>query len=138
MDTVLHRGITGLMLRQPSSACKLECLNRRQRKKLRVGELQELVFEVLIRFHQPMTGAGLDAFWDDFIDLIESCRLGAGGLGGRLPLLETDGVISTLNQGSPAEDDWLAVQDWLRKRVEVLAVEVGEFADGWYGWENTP
>jgi hypothetical protein len=38
------------MLKHMPSARKLAHLNRRQRKKLRVGEFQELVFEVSIRF----------------------------------------------------------------------------------------
>jgi uncharacterized protein YggL (DUF469 family) len=51
----------------------------REGKKLRVGEFQELVFEVRIRFHQTMEEARLDTFLDDFIELIESRRLVVGG-----------------------------------------------------------
>jgi len=70
------------MLKHMPSVRKLARLNRRQRKKLRVGEFQELVFEASIRFGQPMEGSRLDAFVDGFIDRIESRRLVVGGLGG--------------------------------------------------------
>jgi uncharacterized protein YggL (DUF469 family) len=126
------------MLRHPSSAQKLARLNRRQRKKLRVGEFQELVFEVRIRFRQPMRDAALDAFVDGFIDLIESRRLIVGGLGGRLPLLETTGIVSTRERGSPTEENRLAVLDWLLRRPDVAEAEAGGFVDGWYGWEDAP
>jgi len=56
------------MFKQVPSVRKLARLNRRQRKKLRVGEFQELVFEVRIRFHQSMEEARLDTFLDDFIE----------------------------------------------------------------------
>ena len=126
------------MLKQIPSVRKLASLNRRQRKKLRVGEFQELVFEVRIRFHQTMEEARLDTFLDDFIELIESRHLVVGGFGGALPLLATDGIVSTLKRGSPTEEDRQAVLDWVRQRPEVAEVEVGEFVDGWYGWDDAP
>lgn len=126
------------MLKQIPSARKLARLNRRQRKKLRVGDFQELVFEIRIRFHQTMEEARLDTFLDDFIELIESRRLVVGGFGGTLPLLATDGIVSTFKRGSPTEEDRQAVLDWVRQRPEVAEVEAGEFIDGWYGWDDAP
>jgi len=87
-----------LMFQQLPSVRKLARMNRRQHKKLRVGGFQELVFEVRIRFHQPMEETRLGIFLDDFIELIESRRLVVGGLGGSLPLLATDGIVSTLKR----------------------------------------
>lgn len=124
------------MLNHAPSARKLSRLNRRQRKKLRVGEFQELVFEVRMRFHQPMGDAALDGFMDELFDLVESRRLAVGGLGGRLPLLETDGVISAWKRGSPTEKDRQAVLDWLQRQPEVATAEVGAFVDAWYGWDD--
>ena len=60
------------MLNHLPSARKRRRLNRRQRKKLRVGDFQELVFEVRVQFHQPMEDAAHDAFLDGFIEIIES------------------------------------------------------------------
>lgn len=113
-------------------------LNRRQRKKQRVGEFQELVFEVRIQFRQSMDDASHDAFLDGFIALIESRHLAVGGMGGRLPLMETEGIVSAWGRGSPTEADRQAVLDWLRQRPEVAGAEVGDFVDGWYGWEDAP
>jgi uncharacterized protein YggL (DUF469 family) len=127
-----------LMLKQVPSARKLARLNRRQRKKLRVGKFQELVFEVRIRFHQPMEEARLDTFLDGVIELIEARQLVVGGLGGTLPLLATDGIVSALKRGSPTEEDRQAVLDWARRRPEVADAAVGELVDGWYGWDDAP
>lgn len=123
------------MHRMPS-ARKLRCLNRRQRKKLRMGEFLELVFEVRVQFHQPMDEASHNAFLDGFIELIESRNLAVGGMGGQLPLLVTDGIVSALGHGSPTEVDQQAVLQWLRHRPEVASAEVGDLVDGWYGWEK--
>jgi uncharacterized protein YggL (DUF469 family) len=123
------------MLKQIPSARKLARLNRRQRKKLRVGEFQELVFEVSIRFGQPMEGTRLDAFVDGFIDLIESRRLAAGGGGGGL---KAEWVVSTWSRGSTTEEDRRAVLDWLLPHPEVVDAKASALIDGWYGWEDAP
>lgn len=113
-------------------------MNPRQRKKLRVGEFQEFVFEIKIRFRQPMEDAALDSFMDRFIDLIESRHLIVGGLGGRLPLMETNGIVSAWGRSSPTNEDRLVVQDWLEKHIEVANAEAGSLIDGWYGWGDAP
>lgn len=113
-------------------------MNLRQRKKLRVGEFQEFVFEITVRFRQPMEDAALDAFMDGFIDLIESRHLIVGGLGGRLPLMETNGIVSAWRRSSPTNEDRQAVLNWLEKHVEVANAEAGDLIDGWYGWEDAP
>jgi len=120
------------MLKRSPSNGKLNSLNRRQRKKLRVGEFQELVFEIRIQFGQPMDDATLDTFWDDFIDWVESRRLAVGA---RSDLVKMDGVISAWGRGSPTEADRQALLDWLRLRSEVASAEAGDFVDGWYGWD---
>jgi len=122
------------MNKNPMSSGRLRRLNRRQRKKLRLGEFQELVFEIRVRFHQPLDDTAYDPFLDAFIEFIESRQLAIGGLGGRLPLAETDGIISAWSRDSPSEEDRQAVLAWLHERPEVALAEVGEFVDGWYGW----
>ena len=124
------------MKKQPTSAGRLHRLNRRQRKKLRLGEFQELIFEVRIVFREPLGGVVYDPFLDAFIDLIEARHLIVGGMGGRLPLTETDGMVSARRRGSPSEDDRQAVLAWIRARSEVARAEVGEFVDGWHGWDE--
>jgi len=119
------------------SARKLRRLNKRQRKKLRVGEFQELVFEIRISFCNSLDEDAYDIFFDEFIDLIEERHLAVGGLGGRLPLVETEGIVSAWGRGSPTAVDRQSVLDWLRQRPEVASAEASEFVDGWYGWEST-
>ncbi len=131
--------MTPLMQRMPSrlpSARRLRRLNRRQRKKLRVGDFQELVFEIRIQFRQSMNEASYDAFLDEFIELIEARQLAVGGMGGQLPWMETDGIVSASGRGSPTATDRQAVLDWLQRHPDVASAQAGDFVDGWYGWEN--
>jgi uncharacterized protein YggL (DUF469 family) len=124
------------MLNHLPSARTIRRLNRRQRKKLHVGEFQELVFEVRVQFRQLLDDAALDTFLDEFIEYIESRQLVVGGMGGQLPLTTTDGVVSTWGRGSPTEEDRSAVVNWLLQRPEVASAAAGDLVDGWYGWAS--
>ncbi|QEI07976.1 DUF469 family protein [Pigmentiphaga aceris] len=115
---------------------KLKRLNRRQRKKLLVGEFQELVFDVQLSFNPPLDESAYADLLDGFIALTESRHLVIGGFGGSLPLLETDGLVSKWGPGSASEADRQAVQEWLEKRPEVSQVQLGELVDGWYGTDQ--
>lgn len=124
------------MLKALPTTEQLRRLNRRQRKKHRVGEFRELVFEVRAKFHQALDETAYDSFIDAFIGMIESRRLAVGGMGGRLPLVETDGMVSAACRGSPSDDDRRAVAGWLRQRAEVASAKAGDLVDGWYGWDQ--
>lgn len=126
------------MLNRLPSTRRLRRLNRRQRKKLHVGEFQELVFEITITFREPLDESACEVLWDAFIDLVEARRLLVGGLGGRLPLIATDGIVSAQGRGSPTEEDRQTLLHWVRQRPEVAGADAGEFVDGWYGWEDMP
>lgn len=117
------------------SARKLSRLNRRQRKKLRVGEFREFLFAVQMRFGVPLDEAAYEDFLDALVRFADSQRLTFGGLGGRTPLTETSAVVSTRTRGSPSEADRQALLEWLQGRCEVESAEVGAFADAWYGNE---
>jgi len=121
---------------QLPSTGKLNRLNRRQRKKLLVGEFQELVFDTQISFAKPLDESAYDAFIDAFIDFVESRHLVIGGFGGSLPLSEMDGLVSKAGPGSVTDADRQAVQAWLQQRAEVSKVVLGELVDGWYGWDQ--
>jgi uncharacterized protein len=109
-------------------------LNRRQRKKLRVEEFQEYVFEVRVWFGQAMADVAHDLFLDAFIEMIEARDLCVGGMGGLLPLEVTDGMIGAVGRKSPTVDDQNAVLVWLQQRSEIAKVEVGDRVDAWHGW----
>jgi uncharacterized protein len=112
-------------------------LNRRQRKKLRVKEFQEYVFEVRVWFGQAMTNVAYDQFLDAFIEMIESRNLYVGGMGGTMPLDVTDGMIGAVGRKSPTVDDQNTVSAWLQQRSEIVKFEVGNRVDAWHGWANT-
>jgi uncharacterized protein len=100
--------------------------SRRLRKKLHLGEFQQLGFEVSITLKPNMGIDGLDRFLDEFIlDAIEKNKLAFGG--------GTDGgFITTEKRGSASEAHRTLVENWLNRRQEVVSVALGPLADAWY------
>ena len=124
------------MLSRVPSARKLSRLNRRQRKKLRVGEFQELVFDVTFTVSQSTPDPANDDFMDAFLNLIESRNLAFCGVSNLPPLNRTDGTVAAAGRGSASDDDRQAVSAWLQQRPEVANLQIGELFDGWYGEED--
>lgn len=112
-------------------------LNRRQRKKLRVAQYAQYVFEVRVWFEQQLQEADNDQFLDAFIEMIESRNLRVTGMGALLPLKKADALIHAQGRRSPTADEQKAVMIWLGQRAEFARVEVGDRVDAWYGWEDT-
>ncbi|CAB3643123.1 hypothetical protein LMG3431_02294 [Achromobacter pestifer] len=121
------------MLIHTPSRKRIRRLNVRQRKKLRVGEFRESCFEVKIRFKQPLTELNYGTWWGAVVDLIEANHLLICGIGGQLPLIETNGIVSAADRKSPTEEDRLAVLAGLQGLTEVASVQVGDFVCAWYG-----
>jgi len=119
------------MIQFPPSKRRIRQLNPRQRKKLRLGEFQELVFALHWTNQQGLSEAELDAQLDELIELIESRGLLFGG--GFSPN-GGDGIVTRAGRSSTSAADRDALVKWLRNHRAVLAVEAGEFVDGWYGW----
>ena len=104
-------------------------MKKRLRKKLRLGEFQELGFEVRFRVSEVVPDAGLDEFWDRFIGgAIEANRLVCGGGCGR----EWDVVVSPEGRGSATEEHRALVGKWLRDNGDVEAIQIGELVDVWH------
>ncbi len=100
--------------------------SRRLRKKLRIGEFQELGFEVTITLREGRDETRLTAFWDDFIrEALERNGLAYGG--------GMSGFVTTVGLGSATEAHREAVLTWLRARPEVRAADVGPLIDAWHG-----
>ena len=116
------------------STSRVRRLKPRQRKKLRVGEFTEYVFDVELAFHEPMDEQVYCHFTGDLFGFLEQRGLMGGGFGGRLPLTATTGVITTIQRGSPTEEDREALAQWLRARSDVAEVRVLELIDGWHGY----
>lgn len=119
---------------EPTSKTCLHRLNRRQRKKLRVGEFQELAFEMDISFKAPLDDAAYESFIHAFIDTAEARGLLLGAFGGKLPIARTDGLVSA-DKGSCTEEDRATLTAWLLARAEVASASAGPLRDGWYGWK---
>ncbi len=117
------------MTYQPQSKSRVRRLNPRQRKKHRLGDFQELVFALRWTNHEGLSEAELDTQLDDLIELIE-----ARGLlfGGGFSQNGGEGVVTRAGRSSTSEADRDALVKWLRNHSAVLAVEAGEFFDGWY------
>ena len=98
--------------------------SRRLRKKLHVGEFQQLGFEVVFSFRQELDRAQDDHFWDAFIiDAIESNNLTYGG--------GTEGYVVPENRATATESHREIVRAWLVGRPEISSVVVGPLVDAW-------
>jgi len=123
------------MAKQGTSKGRIRQMNQRQRKKLRLGEFQECIFLIHVRFHQALDQSAYEPLLGDFIGFIVSRKLSLGGMGGSFPVIATDGMIQASGLGSPSEEDRQAVVAWFQARPEVSSAHADEFVDGWYGWE---
>ncbi len=105
--------------------------SRRLRKKLRVGEFQELGFEFEARLKEAITSEEETDLIDTFISEIVEPRALAfgGGLEG--------GFVASCRRGSVSEGDRAAVHSWLSARQEVNIVTVGPLIDAWFPLEES-
>lgn len=100
--------------------------SRRLRKKLRLGEFQQLGFEVSITLKHNLGIDDLDRFLDEFIlDAIEKNDLAFGGGTGC-------GFITTWKRGSVSETHRAIIENWLSQRQEVVSVTLGPLVDAWH------
>lgn len=105
-------------------------MNRRLRKKKRVGEFRELGFQVYFRLRAGMSENDLDAFCDRLISAVE---VGDLEYGGGMNLREGNGFIAHLGRGSATEADREAMRAWFEAEPAVVAYWVGALVDAWYG-----
>ncbi|MFP4897286.1 YggL family protein [Paraburkholderia sp. EG304] len=105
--------------------------NRRQRKKLHLGEFQELGFAVSAALREGVSAADAELVCDSFIsERIEATRLAYGGA----IVDKLDGFVTAYaGRASATEAQRGVVRDWLEARPELMAVDVGPLVDGWYG-----
>lgn len=103
--------------------------NLRQRKKLRIGEFQELGFEVTAKTTRELTQADRSAFIDALIGAVDEMGLlfGGGFNGGLKGFVVVDAL-----RGSVSETQRESFRKWLETRQELQDVEVGPLKDAWY------
>ncbi|WP_322043728.1 YggL family protein [Paraburkholderia sp. J67] len=105
--------------------------NQRQRKKLRLGEFQELGFAVSAALHRPLDVEQRDILIDAFIEecVEASGLLFGGGMSSTLSgYLVADGI-----RASATDAQREAVRAWLDARAEVESVTVEPLSDAWHG-----
>lgn len=104
--------------------------SRRLRKKLRMGEFQELGFEVEMKLATNVTPAEEDSFMDAFLSGIIEPRslIFAGGI--------NSGFVARGGRASATEDDRESVRRRLLSRPEVESVVIGPLIDAWHIVEN--
>ena len=103
-------------------------MNKRLRKKKRVGEFKELGFELLGDLRPGLAGADLDPFVNRLVDVVEARKLGFGGGAGRDDKLA--GFVTRMGRGSATEDR-AALAAFLAGDVDVVRHEVGPLKDAW-------
>ncbi len=96
-------------------------MNRRLRKKLRVGEFRECGFEVTFRLSDRTDDATVDAFWGEFIEgAIESAGLVCGGGCGRV----WDVFVSRPGRRSETDQDRRAATRGMPREMRNLAASL--------------
>ena|SRR5471030_2116630 len=99
--------------------------NRRLRKKLRIGEFQQLGFPIEFHLRPGLTDEVAWAFWDAFIcDAIEFNGLMFGG--------GESGYVCGVGRTSAHEEHRRAIESWLCARPEVQSAKIGPLEDAWH------
>jgi uncharacterized protein YggL (DUF469 family) len=101
-------------------------MNKRLRKKKRVGEFMERGFALRGELRRGLVGPALDAFVDRLLEVIEDRELAFGGGAGRDRL---EGFVTRMRRGSASEDDRAALAAFLEADADVLRHEVGALRD---------
>ncbi|TWI53759.1 hypothetical protein IQ22_02366 [Pseudomonas duriflava] len=109
---------------------RLSRMKRRLRKKLYLGEFQELAFELKADFKQTLEDPELDAFLEAFIDFIESRDLDYVGGFGETWIEGT--IMASKRYHSPSEEDRQVLTDWLKARSEVASATASDLYDAWH------
>jgi hypothetical protein len=105
-------------------------VKKRLRKKLRLGEFQELGFEVFFRVANNTPDDTFDRVIDAFIThAIEENGLMCGG-GGKNP--EWNVFVTLDRRGSAIDEHRQAVRKWLETCPEVKEIRLGPLVDAWY------
>lgn len=100
--------------------------SKRLRKKLRLGEFQELGFQLHAKIK---VGVDEEKLWDLFIgEAIEANGLLFGGGFGR----EINGFVTASGRGSASEEHREALVSWMEVRPEITEYKVGGLVDAWY------
>jgi hypothetical protein len=113
-----------------STAYREGLVRKRWRKKLHVGEFQELGFEVHFQIADNFSQDAFDAVVDAFISQAMAAHGLVCGGGGTHP--EWNVFVTREGRGSATEEHRQAIETWLAARPEVRATQIGPLVDAWY------
>lgn len=106
--------------------------NRRQRKKMHLGEFQEMGFMVSAKLAGEHSEADSDVLLHSFIEqAVEANGLAfGGGMGDAF----NGFVVSGKAYGKVEQHHRELVRAWLDGQSKLKEIEIGELRDAWYGW----
>ncbi|CAB3753789.1 YggL family protein [Paraburkholderia humisilvae] len=105
--------------------------NRRQRKKLHIGEFREIGFQVTADLSRALNEGQRYALIDAFL---EQCIEANGMLFGGGINRDMDGyIVADGKRKSATEEQRAYVRQWLEGRAEFTAIRVDPLTDAWYG-----
>lgn len=105
-------------------------MKKRLRKKLHIGEFQELGFSISFNFKDTATTEEAEAFIGEFLtEVVEHQDLCFAGSGN---CTEWEGLIMLNAMGSVTEEQRQTVTSWLEKADKVDNFEASELIDVWY------
>lgn len=109
-------------------------MKRRLRKKKRLGEFQELGFEVTYSLAQgaspEVRGSFLAGFLEEAIEANDLIASGGGGAPSEFF------VVSAKRRGSATNEQRNVVSEWLGKNSSIVAFNVGPLRDARHGWDE--
>jgi uncharacterized protein YggL (DUF469 family) len=107
-------------------------MNKRLRKKKRIGEFQEFGFEVGFRFSNKLDEEARANLIDSFIEkAIEDNGLQFGGGGGES---EWNGFVTTEKaRCSTSTQHQEAVKQWFDQKIDILEYYITPMIDSWNG-----
>lgn len=100
--------------------------SKRLRKKLRLGEFQELGFEIIFSLNENIDNSVIHEFFHEFLtEAIEKNGLLFGGS-------SQGGFVTLDKRGSTSEQNRALVKNWLASQPILTNVIIGELVNAWY------
>ena len=110
-------------------------MNKRMRKKNRLGEYRELCFEITCAFRPGLAQEQAEDLVDTFLrEGLEANGLVAGGSCG--PQGMQMGICPAGKRTSATEAHRALIQQWLSIQPDISTFTVGSLRDAWYGWKT--
>ena len=109
-------------------------MKKRLRKKRRVGEFQEMGFEMSFDIQKGLTVIEQNAILENFIaQAVEENGLQFGGGGDT----HWQGfIVLNKSRGSVTLHHRETVRRWLEENSQISNIRIGELRDVWHGWDS--